>query len=280
SPRPPSAGCRGGGTPRWGSPLRSCSRRRRGPRSSRCGPRGRGPPRLPRIRSRRCRTSPPSLPRPRLRPPPPLPRPTPLVPPPPGSPRSLRGSSFFIPPVPPVILFARTTCDPNRLRPALVGAGNNTVPEPRNGVHHLAARRLVQGPAIRAWSSLEPERLAEGHRHLGRPRQAAAPGPRPAGASDGCRHHRRTPRHGPEAGAGLGRSDLALFATRPLGEHEQRAALVEYAPGRPQGARVGAFAANRARVERVDQRPEERDLEELRLGQIGQLAPGRPADQR
>src|SRR5262249_46563406 len=96
-----------------------------------------------------------------------------------GSPRCLRGSSFFIPPVPPVILFARTTCDPNRLRPALVGAGNNTVPEPRNGVHHLAARRLVQGPAIRAWSSLEPERLAEGHRHLGRPRPAAAPGPRP-----------------------------------------------------------------------------------------------------
>src|SRR5262245_20070792 len=138
-----------------------------------------------------------------------------------GSPRYRRGSSFFIPPVPPVILFARATNDPNRLRPTPSGAGNNTVTEPRNGVHHLAARKLVLGLAVGAPFRLETERLPEGHRHLRGTRQATPSGPRPARAADVHRHDRGPARHGQEAGAGLARPDVALLAARTLGKHEE-----------------------------------------------------------
>src|SRR6266446_3229274 len=197
-----------------------------------------------------------------------------------GPPRCCRGSSFFIPPVPPVILFARTAYDSNRLRPALAGAGNHTVPEPRNGVHHLAACNLVLGLTIRAPDAVEPERFTEGHRHLGGARQALPLRPGPARAPHVNRHHRGTARYGQQARSGLGGPDDALLAARPLGEHEQRAAFLEHAPSRPERAGIGAFATDRTRVEPVDQRAEQRDLEELRLGQIRQLAIRRAADER
>ena len=47
-----------------------------------------------------------------------------------------------------------------------------------------------------------------------------------------------------------------------------KAVHLEHAPGGPERAGIGAFAADRTRVEPVDQRAEEGDLEELRLGQI------------
>src|SRR2546430_16461318 len=87
----------------------------------------------------------------------------PSPPSPRGPPRCCRGSSFFIPPVPPVILFARPTHHPNRLRPALGGAGNHTVPEARNGVHHLAAPALVLGLPICPPPGPEPDRFSNSH---------------------------------------------------------------------------------------------------------------------
>src|SRR5438552_8335457 len=73
-----------------------------------------------------------------------------------GPPRCCRGSSFFIPPVPPVILFARTAYASNRLRLPLAGAGNHTVPQPRNSVHHLAACTLALDLPFRAPDGLDP----------------------------------------------------------------------------------------------------------------------------
>src|SRR5436309_4053513 len=84
----------------------------------------------------------------------------PSPPSPRGPPRCCRGSSFFIPPVPPVILFARATHHPNRLRPALGGPGNHTVPEARNGAHHLAAGHLVLRRPLCAPLRRGPERLS------------------------------------------------------------------------------------------------------------------------
>src|SRR5215472_8003316 len=107
-----------------------------------------------------------------------------------GSPRYRRGSSFFIPPVPPVILFARTPYYSNRLRSALTGAGNNTVPEPRNGVHHLAARKLVLALPIRAPSGLESKRFPERHRDPGATRKAVPSRPCLPRALHVHRHHR------------------------------------------------------------------------------------------
>src|SRR6267378_3670421 len=158
-----------------------------------------------------------------------------------GAPRSCRGSSFFIPPVPPVILFARTAYDSNRLRPALTGAGNHTVPEPRNGVHHLAARNLVLGLPIRAPDGLEPERFPEGHGHFGGTRQEPPLRPRSTGAAHVDRHHRGAARHREQARTRPGGPDDAFLTARPLGEHEQRPALLEHAPGRPERAGIGAF---------------------------------------
>src|SRR6266849_8245707 len=197
-----------------------------------------------------------------------------------GPPRCCRGSSFFIPPVPPVILFARTAYDSDRSRPALAVAGTDTVPEPRNGVHHLAAGDLVLTPPIGPPLGLEPERFSERHRHLCRARQAAPPRPRPAGAAHVDRHDRGAARHRQQARARLGGPDVALVAARALGEHEQRAAPLEHALGRPEGAGIGSFPADRPRVETVDQRAEQGDLEELRLGQIGQLPIRRAANER
>src|SRR5436309_9519952 len=165
-----------------------------------------------------------------------------------GPPRCCRGSSFFIPPVPPVILFAGTTYHPNRLRPALAGAGNHTVPEARNGVHHLAARDLVLGLPIGAPLGLEPEGFSERHRHLRGARESTPFRPCAPRAAHVDRHHRGPARDGQQAGARLGRPDVALLAARALREHEERAALLEHPPRRPQGARVGPFAANRARA--------------------------------
>src|SRR5262245_3861433 len=178
-----------------------------------------------------------------------------------GSPRYCRGSSFFIPPVPPVILFARTAYDSNRLLPAPTGAGNNTFPQLRNGVHHLAAGNLVLGLPIRPSLGLEPQRFSERHRHLGRARQAPAPRPRATGAAHVDRHHRGAARDREEAGARLGRPDHALFAPRAFGEDQQRAAFVEHALGRPQRGGVCALTADRPGVERADQRTEQRNLE-------------------
>src|SRR3989442_759961 len=139
----------------------------------------------------------------------------PSPPSPRGPPRCCRGSSFFIPPVPPVILFARTGYDSNRLRLALSGAGNNTVPEPRNGVHHLTACNLVLDLPFRAPDGLEPERFPEGHRDFCRARQASPPGPRPTGTPHVDRHHRGTARHREQARTRIGGAADALTAPRP-----------------------------------------------------------------
>src|SRR4029453_3335303 len=97
-----------------------------------------------------------------------------------GAPRYCRGSSFFMPPVPPVILFASTCV---RLRPALARAARGgAVPKPRDRLHHLAAGNLVLTLAIGPAPGLELERLAERDRHLRWTRKAAAPGPRTPGA--------------------------------------------------------------------------------------------------
>src|SRR4029077_2469111 len=134
-----------------------------------------------------------------------------------GPPRCCRGSSFFIPPVPPVILFARATAyDSNRPRPALAGAGNNTVPEARNGVHHLTTRNLVLGLPIRPPGGLEPERLAEGHRHLRGARQAAPLRPRPTRTAHVDRHDRGAARYREQARTRLGGPNDALLAARSL----------------------------------------------------------------
>src|SRR2546426_11699995 len=97
-----------------------------------------------------------------------------------GAPRCCRGSSFFMPPVPPVILYASNSV---RRGPALAGAVRATVLEPRDRCHHLSAGNLVVPLAIGSALGLKSERLAERHRHLRRPRQASAPGPRPPGSS-------------------------------------------------------------------------------------------------
>src|SRR5580765_7247456 len=198
-----------------------------------------------------------------------------------GPPSCCRGSSFFIPPVPPVILFARTTAyDSNRPRPALAGAGNDTVPEARNGVHHLTTRNLVLGLAICPPGGLEPERLAEGPRHLRAARQAAPLGPCPTGTAHVDRHDRGAARYREQARTRLGGPNDTLLAARSLREHEQRAAFLEHALGGPERAGIGAFAANRTRVEPMDQRAEQRDLEELRLGQVRQLPIRGATDER
>src|SRR5258705_918996 len=199
-----------------------------------------------------------------------------------GPPRCCRGSSFFIPPVPPIILFARATAyDSNRPRPALAGgAGNNTVPEARNGVHHLTTRNLILGLPICPPGGLEPERLAERHRHLRGALQAAPLRPRATGTAHVDRHDRGAAGYREQARARLRGPNDALLAARSLREHEQRAAFLEHALGDPERAGIGAFGADRTRVEPMERRAEQRDLEELRLGQVRQLPIRGATDER
>src|SRR3989442_12912400 len=102
-----------------------------------------------------------------------------------GAPTCCRGSSFFIPTVPPVILFASNRV---RLGPALAGAvRSGAVPEPLDCLHHLAAGNLVLSLAIGAALGLESERRAERHRHLRGSRQPPGPRPPPPGPPPGAR---------------------------------------------------------------------------------------------
>src|SRR5688572_25798680 len=109
----------------------------------------------------------------------------------------LRGSSFAIPPVPPVSDFGasagplrppRLRHIPHRRRRAR-RRGRRETSETRDGGHESPARRLVMSFAIEARRARKRERRAECDHYLSRPRKRAAAGPRRPAALDIRRHH-------------------------------------------------------------------------------------------
>src|SRR5216683_4877839 len=159
------------------------------------------------------------------------------------------------------------------------------LPELRDGAHHLLGRftiRLLASLVTRSLAvSLEAQRWPEGHPHLAGPGQRSPAGQRGPAPRDVHRHHRRPAQHRQHPHPGptfAGR--LALHAPRALRKHQDRAALLQQCQRGLQRPRVRAVPAHRARVERPDQPPEERDAEQLLLGHEEDRPRHRAAHQR
>ena len=178
-----------------------------------------------------------------------------------------------MPPVPPVILFGFEPPTPPttpraRHRPV------RSVLEPRDG-----------RPSSRGWqsriaalrsaprSAVEPERLAERDRHLRGARKLATPRPRTAAALDVDRYDGRPAQHRQHARPGLRLARMIPSSPRVPSGKTSSAPPSSSTRSAVRSARgIGALAPDRARVETPDERAEQGQIEQLRLGQEGQLA--------
>src|SRR6266508_4685761 len=172
--------------------------------------------------------------------------------------RSPAGS--WSPPVPPRVLFGMSFSAIPAVPPCIVCP----ILELSDCRHHLSAGDRVL-LFVSANRPLEDERLAEVNAHLRQARYLAPPWPRLPAAPDERRHDLRTAQHGQHPRARLAVSQHALVTPGALGEHQERAPLVQELERRPQRRRIVALPAHGARVEGVNEGPEQRDVEQLRL---------------
>src|SRR5712692_5353075 len=207
-----------------------------------------------------------------------------------GSPRTLRGSSVFILPVPPINEFGRSsgsshthpadcsTSVTRDRRPRVRGARGVT--EARDRRHHLAAHGLVVILPARPRLLRDRERGSKCYRHFGRTGKPASPRPSPATAADVHGNDRRLAQDRQHTRSGLRGSENSILPPRPLGEDQQRSAASHDTQCRAQRPGIGALATQRTGTETTDQTPEHRDIEQLGLGQEAELPSYDGADER
>src|SRR5687768_3406300 len=141
----------------------------------------------------------------------------------------LRGSSFAIPPVPPVNDFGASAgpLRPPRLRHIshrrrrARGRGRRETSETRDGGHDGPARRVVMSFAIDARRALERQGRAECDHYLSRPRKSPALGPGGSASLDVRRHHGGAAEDGQHRRPRLRLAQRALRPAGAFGEDEQ-----------------------------------------------------------